>query len=47
VKRTVVNNGGDVVTVNHTYTFDDNKRITSETDTNEDGEVLVKSYTYY
>ncbi|HEU5363973.1 MAG TPA: hypothetical protein VFU62_00490 [Hanamia sp.] len=47
VKTTVANNGGDVVTVNHTYTFDNNKRITSETDTADNGDLLVKTYTYY
>ncbi|MGN6530796.1 MAG: hypothetical protein ACTHK0_03455, partial [Ginsengibacter sp.] len=47
VKTTKVNEGGDVETLNHVYTFDDNKRITSETVTASSGAVVVKSYTYY
>jgi len=47
VKTTVVNDGGHAVTVNHTYTFNDNKRITTETDKADNGDLLLKSYTYY
>ena len=45
VKTTTVSDGGSPVTLNHVYTFDDNKRITSETITASSGEVVVKSYT--
>lgn len=47
VKTTVINDGGDVETANHVYAFDDNKRISTETITATNGDVVVKSYTYY
>ena len=47
VKTTSVNDGSGVTTVNHTYTFDANNRITSEKDVADNGDIFIKTYTYY
>ncbi len=45
-KHTVSSNGSFVTSSNHTYTFDSNNRITTETQTFTDGSSLVKTYSY-
>ncbi len=47
VKTATVNNGGDISTLNHTYTFDASNRLSSETIIADTGESVVKTYTYY
>lgn len=47
VKTTTVSSGGEQIVQQHSYTFDDQKRLTSETITIADQDVtVVKSYTY-
>lgn len=46
VQTTVNVSGGVTTTLNHTYTFDTNNRLTSEKIITSDGDVLIKKYTY-
>ncbi len=46
-KHTVSSNGSFVTSSDHTYTFDSNNRISTETQTFTDGSSLVKTYTYF
>ena len=46
VKTTTSVQGGETYILNHTYTFDDLKRLTSEKVVGNNGEVVVKRYTY-
>lgn len=48
VKTTTYDDGsGDIVVIHHTYTFDSSNRILTETDTADNGDVGIKTYTYY
>lgn len=47
VKTTVGDIGGDIVTFSHTYTFDTSNRLSTETATGDNGEMAIKTYTYY
>jgi len=47
VKTTTYNESGTSSVFNHVYTFDASNRISTEKITSDDGEVLIKSYTYY
>ena len=47
VKTTTVTEGGSSVSLNHAYTFDASKRISTEKITTGSGEVAIKTYTYY
>ncbi len=47
VKTTTSDATGVSVTFNHVYTFDSNKRIITEKITADNGENVIKSYTYY
>jgi hypothetical protein len=47
VKTTTYTLGSTKQTTNHTYTFDSNHRVTSEKAISNNGEVLVKTYTYF
>lgn len=46
IKTTTNNNGGTVLVLNHTYTFDSNKRLSTETVVADNGEILIRTYTY-
>jgi hypothetical protein len=45
-KTETVNSGGSIVTINHTYTFDSQNRLTSEKLVADDGEIAIKTYGY-
>lgn len=47
VKTTTSNAAGPFLTFHHVYTLDASKRIISETASGPDGEVGIKTYTYY
>jgi hypothetical protein len=47
VKTTTSNLGGTTTTLNHTYTFDSNNRISTERIIVDSGEIAIKTYTYY
>jgi hypothetical protein len=48
VKTTASNIGGTITTINHTYTFDSENRLSTETATEDTtGDVVIKTYTYY
>lgn len=46
IKTTTNTNGGTVVVLNHTYTFDANNRLSTEKVIADNGEILIKTYTY-
>ncbi len=46
IKTTVITSGGITNTLNHTYTFDSKNRLSTETITADNGEILIKTYTY-
>jgi len=47
VKTTTVTSGGSIVILNHTYTFDGSNRLSTEKITDDDGDIAIKTYTYY
>jgi len=47
VKTTTYTEGSTKQTTNHTYTFDSNHRVTTEKAITDNGEVLLKTYTYF
>ncbi len=48
IKTTTYDDGsGDVVVIHHTYTFDSSNRVLTETDTADNGDIFIKTYTYY
>lgn len=47
VKTTTYTSGGSSSTINQAYTFDANNRLSTETDTDNQGDILIKTYTYY
>ncbi len=47
VKTTIVNSGGTIVTLNHTYTFDSFNRLSTEKIIAGNGEMATRTYTYY
>jgi YD repeat-containing protein len=47
VKTTTYTSGGSSSAINHAYTFDASNRLNTETDTDTQGDVLIKTYTYY
>jgi hypothetical protein len=44
--KTIYTSSGSTVTAVHTYTFDSSNRLTSEKIVADNGEILIKSYTY-
>ena len=46
IKTTTNTNGGTVVVLNHTYTFDSSNRLSTEKVVADNGEILIKTYTY-
>lgn len=47
IKTTTLTTGSGTFTTNHTYTFDNKNRLSTERVEASDGEVLIKTYTYY
>ncbi|KAA9039087.1 hypothetical protein FW778_09615 [Ginsengibacter hankyongi] len=47
VKTTTVTSGGSSSVLNHSYTFDGSNRLSTEKITDDNGNILIKSYTYY
>jgi hypothetical protein len=47
VKTTTSDSGGYVTTLSHSYTFDSNNRLLTETIIADTGEKVIKTYTYY
>jgi len=47
VKTTTVTSGGSSSVLNHTYTFDGSNRLTTDKTTDDNGDILIKTYTYY
>lgn len=45
-KTTTISSGGTTTVLHHTYIFDSSKKLISETVTSDNGEVIIKSYTY-
>jgi hypothetical protein len=39
--------GGSTVILNHTYTFDGSNRLSTEKITDDTGDIVIKTYTYY
>lgn len=46
IKTTTNTNGGTVVVLNHTYTFDSSNRLSTEKVIADNGEILIRTYTY-
>lgn len=46
IKTTTNTNGGTVVVLNHSYTFDSNNRLSTEKVVADNGEILIRTYTY-
>ncbi|MEO6329746.1 MAG: hypothetical protein ABIO55_12475 [Ginsengibacter sp.] len=47
IKTTTYTSGGVTAIAKHTYTFDSKNRISSERITSDNGDILIKTYTYY
>ena len=46
IKTTTANQGGTITVLNHTYTFDGNNRLSTEKVIADNGEILIRTYTY-
>jgi hypothetical protein len=47
VKTTTVTSGGSTTILNHTYTFDGSSRLSTEKIVDDNGDIVLKTYTYY
>jgi hypothetical protein len=47
VKTTTNTSGGTTVILNHTYTFDGSNRLSTEKITDDAGDIVIKTYTYF
>ena len=47
IKTEYADYGGSDITISHTYTFDANNRLSTQTITTDSGETAIKTYTYY
>jgi len=47
IKTTTYTSGSGTITANHTYTFDSKNRLSTERIESDNGDIIIKTYTYY